>query len=51
MQVFEQFLNVVSDDIDHLNHVNNIRYLEWIQAMARAHWTSLTSEKQRQENV
>ena len=51
MQVFEQFRNVVSDDIDHLNHVNNIRYLDWIQAMARAHWTSLTSEKQRQENV
>ena len=51
MQVFEQFRTVVSDDIDHLNHVNNIRYLEWIQAMARAHWTSVTSEKQRQENV
>ena len=51
MQVFEQFRTVVSDDIDHLNHVNNIRYLEWIQALARAHWTSLTTKQQRQENV
>jgi acyl-CoA thioester hydrolase len=51
MKVFEQFRTVVSDDIDHLNHVNNIRYLEWIQGMACAHWTSLTTEKQRHENV
>ena len=51
MQVFEQFRTVISDDIDHLNHVNNIRYLEWIQALARAHWTSLTTKQQRQENV
>jgi acyl-CoA thioester hydrolase len=51
MQVFEQFRTVVSDDIDHLNHVNNICYLEWIQALARAHWTSLTTKQQRQENV
>lgn len=51
MHVFEQFRTVISDDIDHLNHVNNIRYLEWIQGMARAHWTSLTTEKQRQEHI
>ncbi|MGC6438632.1 MAG: acyl-CoA thioesterase [Flavobacteriaceae bacterium] len=51
MQVFEQSRTVVSDDIDHLNHVNNIRYLEWIQGMAREHWTSITTENQRKENV
>lgn len=51
MQVFEQFRTVSVDDIDHLNHVNNIRYLEWIQGIARAHWTSITSNQQRQSNV
>jgi acyl-CoA thioester hydrolase len=51
MQVFEQFRTVSVDDIDHLNHVNNIRYLEWIQGIARAHWTSITSDQQRQSNV
>lgn len=51
MQVFEQSISVTSKDIDHLNHVNNIRYLEWIQLMARQHWTSVTSEQQRQDNV
>ena len=25
--------------------------MEWIQALARAHWTSLTTKQQRQENV
>lgn len=29
---------VVSDDIDELNHVNNIRYLEWVQDVSRDHW-------------
>lgn len=51
MQVFEQFRTVISDDIDHLNHVNNIRYLEWIQGLARAHWTSITTDKQREAHV
>ena len=51
MQVYEQSRVVESQDIDHLNHVNNIRYLEWIQAMARAHWTSVTTLEQRQANV
>jgi acyl-CoA thioester hydrolase len=50
MQVYEQSRVVESQDIDHLNHVNNIRYLEWIQAIARAHWTSLTTQEQRQAN-
>ena len=51
MQVFEQFRTVTLEDIDHLNHVNNIRYLEWIQGIARAHWTSMTTDQQRQSNV
>lgn len=29
---------VVADDIDELNHVNNIRYLEWVQDISRDHW-------------
>jgi acyl-CoA thioester hydrolase len=51
MQVFEQFRTVTLEDIDHLNHVNNIRYLEWIQGIARAHWTSITTDQQRQSNI
>jgi acyl-CoA thioester hydrolase len=51
MQVFETTRTVTQYDIDHLNHVNNIRYLQWIQGLARAHWESVSSPKQRQDNV
>jgi len=29
---------VKSNDIDELNHVNNIRYIEWVQDISRDHW-------------
>lgn len=51
MQVFKTLRTVVAYDIDHHNHVNNIRYLEWIQALAVAHWESVSTTIQRQENA
>ena len=51
MQVFKTLRTVVAYDIDHHNHVNNIRYLEWIQALAAAHWESVSTAIQRQENA
>ena len=51
MQVFKVPRTVIANDIDHLNHVNNIRYLEWIQALAAAHWESVSTAMKRQENA
>ena len=51
MLVFKTSRTVIANDIDHLNHVNNIRYLEWIQVLATAHWKSVSTEIQRKENV
>ena len=51
MQVFKTSRTVIANDIDHHNHVNNIRYLEWIQLLATAHWKSVSTEIQRKENV
>ena len=51
MQVFKTSRTVIANDIDHHNHVNNIRYLEWIQALAAAHWESVSTAIQRQENA
>ena len=51
MLVFETSRTVIANDIDHLNHVNNIRYLEWIQVLAAAHWKSVSTAIQRKENV
>lgn len=51
MLVFKTSRTVIANDIDHLNHFNNIRYLEWIQVLATAHWKSVSTEIQRKENV
>ena len=49
--VFEVFQSVVSEDLDELMHVNNVRYVQWVQEIAKAHWQSVTTPTQQQENV
>tara|TARA_Y100000813_G_scaffold163986_1_gene124939 strand:- start:52 stop:165 length:114 start_codon:yes stop_codon:yes gene_type:complete len=34
MQVFKTSRTVIENDIDYLKHINKIRFLEWIQALA-----------------
>ena len=41
MSVFETNYTVVSSNIDELNHVNNVVYLQWIQDIANLHWNEL----------
>ncbi|WP_308993245.1 acyl-CoA thioesterase [Mariniflexile litorale] len=38
MKPFETTLIVTPSDLDELNHVNNVRYIEWVQHIAKAHW-------------
>lgn len=38
MQIFEQTITVSKNDLDQLNHVNNVRYVQWVQDIAEAHW-------------
>ncbi|MBS2100561.1 acyl-CoA thioesterase [Carboxylicivirga linearis] len=33
---------VQESDIDELNHVSNIKYVEWIQEISKAHWYKVT---------
>ncbi|MEM1003094.1 MAG: acyl-CoA thioesterase [Bacteroidota bacterium] len=40
MQVFEKDIIVTKSDLDQLQHVNNVRYVQWVQDMAEAHWLS-----------
>lgn len=35
---FEIPIVVVGDDIDDMDHVNNVVYLRWVQDVALAHW-------------
>lgn len=45
--LFELRIAVQPDDIDDMQHVNNVVYLRWVQEVALAHWqASATSEMQ-----
>ncbi len=41
MEVFTRIIQVTSADLDELQHVNNVRYVHWIQEIARDHWLSV----------
>ena len=51
MTQFEHSFGVKSEDIDAQNHVNNVRYLQWIQGVAVAHWSSKATLEQKAELV
>jgi len=38
-------LVVQKNDIDDLNHVNNLHYLQWVQAAAQKHWSILSTKQ------
>ena len=50
MNAYVQRRTVQEEDLDHLDHVNNVRYLEWIQDVSKAHWQHLAPLK-FQENM
>jgi acyl-CoA thioester hydrolase len=41
---FEFKITVTTDDIDDLNHVNNVVYVKWMDEVAFHHWAFLTKE-------
>jgi acyl-CoA thioester hydrolase len=40
---FEHSFTVKPDEIDHQGHVNNVRYVQWIQDVALAHWRDIAT--------
>jgi acyl-CoA thioester hydrolase len=46
---FELPIEVLPEDIDLLDHVNNVVYLRWVQEAAIAHWTALASPEAQAE--
>ena len=46
---YELHLEVQPEDIDQLNHVNNVVYLRWVQEAAIAHWTAAASPEAQAE--
>ncbi|CAN5462647.1 thioesterase family protein [soil metagenome] len=49
MPAFEIPIVVHADDIDDMNHVNNVVYLRWVQDVALAHWLANATEALRAE--
>lgn len=45
MKIFENTIKVKSTDIDALNHVNNVVYLQWINDVAAMHWNLVSNKK------
>lgn len=45
MQSFEKFITVTRDDLDALNHVNNVRYVQWVNDVAIAHWNQKATKE------
>jgi acyl-CoA thioester hydrolase len=44
---FELRLQVQAQDIDGMDHVNNVVYLRWINKAATAHWDAAATEAQK----
>lgn len=42
--VFTLTITVSSEDIDNLNHVNNLVYVKWMDKIATTHWSYLTRD-------
>ena len=51
MTVFETTRTVIADDLDDLMHVNNVRYVQWVQDLAKAHWEAATTLLQQKDNI
>lgn len=45
MRHYEKTLVVAANDLDELNHVNNVRYVQWIQDISKEHWQTYASEE------
>ncbi len=49
--IFSKQFIVPKSAIDHMDHVNNVVYLQWVQDVAQEHWESKTNEEIRNKYV
>ncbi|WP_430907787.1 acyl-CoA thioesterase [Maribacter sp. 2-571] len=51
MPTFEKRIVVAKKDLDELYHVNNVRFVQWIQDISKAHWELLVGDEMRKNMV
>ena len=42
---------VTEDDLDDLHHVNNVRYVQWIQDIAKEHWEVRATDRLKKDFI
>lgn len=45
MRRYDWIFEVTAEDLDDLHHVNNVRYVEWIQDISKKHWLSVVGDE------
>ena len=50
MKVFTKTIIVTRDDLDELNHVNNVRYVHWVNDIAKAQWLNNATQSLLENN-
>ena len=50
MKVFTKTIIVTQDDLDELNHVNNVRYVHWVNDIAKAQWLNNATQSLLENN-
>lgn len=48
-EIYTQRRTVAADDLDEFQHVNNVRYVQWIQDIAKEHWEVRATEELKKD--
>lgn len=48
-EIYTHKRTVSEDDLDELQHVNNVRYVQWIQDIAKEHWEVRATKQLKQD--
>lgn len=51
MVCYSKILQVQAEDLDDLHHVNNVRYVQWIQDVSKEHWLHVAVAPFREQAV
>jgi len=44
VQTHTKLIKVTESDLDQLKHVNNVRYVQWVNDIAKEHWLKMASD-------
>jgi len=51
MHTYEKQITVSPDDLDELNHVNNVCYVQWVNDIAKEHWYQCASPEMLRDYI